>query len=233
MLRREIRYRTQKIILANLPAMPDLSLSPLAFTVFVVTVVVMALTPGPDIVLYLGKAISQSRKAGLIAYSGAASGLLVHTMLAAVGLSALLAASATAFTIVKIAGALYLLYLAYDAIRHGSAFALAPSVARERLGPLYVKGLLVNLLNPKIVIFFLTLLPQFVAVDDPNATATLIVFGIGFIVIATPICLAQIFAAGALAQFLKRSRWAMRAVDYVFAGVMGAFAVRLALTEGK
>ncbi len=213
--------------------MPDFSLTPLAFTAFLATVVVMALTPGPDMVLYIGKAISQSRKAGLVTFAGAASGILVHTTLVAIGLSALLSASATAFTIVKIVGAIYLLYLAYDAIKNGSAFALTESVAPEKASALYLKGLLVNLLNPKIVIFFLTLLPQFVAADDPNAMATLIYLGIAFIVIAAPICIVQIFAAAAIARFLRRSRWAMRTVDYVFAGVMSAFAVKLALSEGR
>ena len=98
---------------------------------------------------------------------------------------------------------------------------------------LYLKGFLVNLLNPKIVIFFLTLLPQFVAADDPNATATLIFLGVAFLVIAVPICVAQILAASAIARFLRRSPWAMRAVDYMFAGVMSAFAVKLALSDGR
>lgn len=157
--------------------MLEFSLTPVSLAAFVATVIVMTLTPGPDMVLYLGKAISQSRQAGPAAFSGAVSGLLVHTLLAAIGLSAILAASATAFTIVKIAGAIYLLYLAYDAIRHGSAFALSPAAVPERLPSLYLKGLLVNLLNPKIVIFFLTLLPQFVSADDPNATVGLVILG--------------------------------------------------------
>jgi len=211
----------------------DLSLTPFAVTAYVATVVVMALTPGPDMVLYLGKALSQSRRAGLVTFAGAASGLLVHTTLAAAGLSALLAASATAFTIAKIVGAIYLLYLAVDAIRHGSSFALRPSGSEEAPGSLYMKGLLVNLLNPKIVVFFVTLLPQFVEADAVNATQTFLVLGIGFIVIASPICIAQILAASAIARFLRRSGWAMRAVDYLFAGVMSAFAVKLVLSEAR
>ena len=211
----------------------DLSITPLALAAYVVTIVVMALTPGPDMVLYLGKALSQSRKAGLVTFAGAASGILIHTLLAAVGLSALLAASATAFTVVKIAGALYLLHLAIDAIRRGSAFALRLSGSQEPPGSLYVKGLLVNLLNPKIVMFFLTLLPQFVSVDAANPTVTLVVLGFGFVVIAAPICVGQIIAAAAIARFLRRSSWGMRAVDYLFAGVMSAFAIKLVFSEGR
>ena len=211
----------------------ELSLTPFALTAYIATVVVMALTPGPDMVLYLGKAISQSRRAGLVTFAGAASGLLVHTTFAAIGLSALFAASATAFTVVKIVGALYLLYLAVDALRRGTAFALDASSASEAMGSLFAKGFLVNLLNPKIVVFFVTLLPQFVDADAVNTTQTLIVLGVGFIAVAAPICVAQILAASAIARFLRRSYWAMRAVDYLFAGVMSAFAVKLALSEGR
>ena len=134
---------------------------------------------------------------------------------------------------VKIVGALYLLYLAIDALRRGTAFALEASGAGEAMGSLFAKGFLVNLLNPKIVVFFVTLLPQFVDADAVNPTQTLVVLGVGFIVIAAPICVAQILAASAIARFLRRSRWAMRTVDYLFAGVMSAFAVKLALSEGR
>jgi threonine/homoserine/homoserine lactone efflux protein len=213
--------------------MSDLLPDPIALAAFVAAVVVMALTPGPDMILYLGKTIAQSRRAGLVAFGGAVSGVFFHTALAAFGLSALLAASATAFTILKIAGALYLLYLAVDAIRHGSSFRLEPGHPAERLGALYLKGLLVNLLNPKIVVFFLTFLPQFITPGEPNAAARLIVLGVAFILIASPICIAQIFAAGAIARFLRRSPHATRAVDYLFAGIMGLFAVRLALSQGR
>jgi threonine/homoserine/homoserine lactone efflux protein len=213
--------------------MSDLLPSSFALAGFVAAVAVMALTPGPDMILYLGKTIAQSRRAGLVTFAGAVSGIFVHTTLAAIGLSALLAASATGFTVLKFVGAAYLLYLAWDAIRHGSSFRLAPGQEQERLSALYLKGLLVNLLNPKIVLFFLTFLPQFIVPGEPNATAKLIVLGLAFVVIASPICLAQIFAAGAIARFLRRSPRATRAVDFLFAGVMGAFAARLVFAQGK
>lgn len=213
--------------------MSELLPDPLALTAFVAAVVVMALTPGPDMILYLGKTIAQSRRAGLVTFAGAVSGVCFHTALAAFGLSALLAASATAFTILKIVGAVYLLYLAFDAIRRGSSFRLEPGAPAEPLRSLYLKGLLVNLLNPKIVVFFLTFLPQFITPGDPNATARLVTLGIAFILIASPICLAQIFAAGAIARFLRRSPRATRTVDFLFAGVMGVFAARLVVAGGK
>ncbi|MCW5713542.1 MAG: LysE family translocator [Bauldia sp.] len=213
--------------------MSDLLPSSFALAGFAAAVIVLALTPGPDMMLYLSKTITQSRRAGAASLAGALSGLLVHTALAAVGLSALLAASATAFTILKIAGAAYLLWLAWDALRHGSSFSLAPGTAAERLSRLYLKGLLVNLLNPKIIMFFLTFLPQFVAAGDPNAPARLVILGVAFVVIALPISIAQILAAGAIARLLRRSPSVTRGVDFLFAGVMAAFAARLVFSQGK
>lgn len=225
------------VAMVRLPPEPilvlDLLPPPLAMAGFVAAVIVLALTPGPDMLLYLGKTIAQGRRAGLVTLGGALSGILAHTMLVAIGLSALIAASATAFTVVKVAGALYLIYLAFDAIRNGTRFSLRSDTVPEPLAALYLKGLFVNLLNPKIIVFFITFLPQFVSPGDSNPTARLLILGAGFIGVAVPICVAQILLAGAVADVLRRSPRATRAIDYVFAGVMGAFAVRLAFAEGK
>lgn len=199
---------------------------------YLVAVVVITLTPGPDMTLFLGKTVSQSRMAGLAAFFGASTGLVVHTCLVALGLSALIAASVTAFLLLKIAGALYLAYLAYEAIRHGSSLRLK-GTGTEPIGRVYAKGVAVNLLNPKIIMFFVTFLPQFVGPHDPHAAAKLFFLGFAFVVLAAPICIALILSAERLAAWLKRSPRATRIVDYVFAGVMGAFAIKLILAEGR
>lgn len=200
---------------------------------YLVAVIALTLTPGPDMTLFLGKAIGQSRMAGVAAFAGASTGLVVHTVLVAVGLSALLAASTTAFTILKIVGAAYLVYLAVQAIRHGSALSVGGKGAADPIGKVYLKGLLVNLLNPKIIVFFVTFLPQFVSTSDPHAAGKLMFLGLMFVVVATPISIAMIWFAGSLATFLKRSPRTTRAVDWLFASVMGGFAVRLILAQGK
>ena len=136
------------------------------FAAYVVAVLVIVFTPGPDMTLFLGKAVRPGRAAGIAAMAGASTGLLIHTTLVALGLSALLAASATAFLVLKVVGALYLLWLAVDAIRHGSALSLEgrrDQGAQESLYRSWAAGLGVNLLNPKIIMFFVTFLPQFVA----------------------------------------------------------------------
>jgi len=208
-----------------LPSLP-------VFAAYVVAVVALTLTPGPDMTLFLGKTVSQSRAAGLAAYAGASTGCLIHTVLVAVGLSALLAASVTAFTILKIVGAIYLLWLAVTALRHGSAFT-TEGAARptEPIGKVYLTGLGINLLNPKVIVFFVTFLPQFVSAGDPNAGVQLLFLGVVFVLVATPICIALILSADRIAAFLRRSRRATRAVDYLFAAVMGGFAVKLVLAR--
>jgi len=208
------------------PALPVLA----AYTI---ASVVLGLTPGPDMTLFLSKTVSQSRAAGLAAFGGATSGLVVHSILIAAGLSVLLAASVTAFTILKIVGAAYLAYLAIDAIRHGSALSLDKKGRPERLRAVYLKGLLVNLLNPKIIVFFVTFLPQFVSPADPEAAKKLLFLGLFFAAVNVPVCVGLILFADRIASFLRRSPKATRLVDWLFASVLGAFAVRLVLAQSR
>jgi len=200
---------------------------------YLAAAVVLGLTPGPDMTLFLSKTVAQSRAAGLAAFAGASTGLVTHSVLVAAGLSVVLAASATAFTILKIAGAIYLAYLAYDAIAHGSALSLEKGGPREGMGSVYLKGLLVNLLNPKIIAFFVTFLPQFVSPTDPQAAKKLLFLGFAFVVVNIPVCVGLILSADRLAGYLKRSPRATRVIDWLFAGVLGAFALRLVLTQSR
>jgi threonine/homoserine/homoserine lactone efflux protein len=204
--------------------LPDLNIM-LAYTA---AAVILVITPGPDMTLFLGQTLAGGRARGIAAYLGASAGLVVHTMLAAFGLSALLAHSAAAFGVLKIAGVAYLLWLAFQALRHGSGFTLAPGAAdRQPLGRVFLMGVGINLLNPKIIMFFLTFLPQFVSASDPHAGAKLMFLGLYFITLAVPICMLLIIAADRFTVAIRRSPRVMRAIDYLFAGLMGAFAVRL------
>ncbi len=188
----------------------------------------LILTPGPDMTLFLGQTLTGGRSRGAAAMLGASTGLVVHTMLAAFGLSALLAASATAFGIVKIAGVAYLVWLAINALRHGSALTLKPSAqAPQSLGKVFIMGVGINLLNPKCIMFFLTFLPQFVSANDPHAGAKLTFLGLYFTALGVPICAVLIVTADRFTAAIRRSPKATRAIDYLFAGLMGAFAVRL------
>ena len=210
--------------------LPDLNVL-LAYTA---AAVILVITPGPDMTLFLGQTLIGGRARGIAAYLGASAGLVVHTMLAAFGLSALLAHSAAAFGVLKIAGVAYLLWLAFDALRRGSALTLAPGAgAPQPLGRVFLMGVAINLLNPKIIMFFLTFLPQFVSASDPHAGAKLMFLGLYFIVLAVPICFVLILAAERFTAAIRRSPRLMRAIDYLFAGLMGAFAVRLVFARSN
>ena len=200
---------------------------------YLVASVVLGLTPGPDMTFFLSKTVAQSRKAGFAALGGVSVGLVIHSVLVAAGLSVVLAASATAFTALKVVGAAYLAYLAFDAIRHGSSLTLAKDGRPEPLRAVAVKGLLINLLNPKVIIFFVTFLPQFVSAHDPHAPGKMLFLGLTFMVVNIPVCSTFILAADRITLLLRSSSRARRVVDWLFAGVLGAFAVKLILTQTR
>ncbi len=207
---------------------PDLS----TIIQFAIATLVIALTPGPDMTLFVGRAISHGRSAGFAAMFGAMTGIIVHTTLVALGLSALIVAAPKAFLALKIGGALYLLWLAWQAIVHGSAFK--PQTEKAAPVPLsrhYMTGILINLLNPKIILFFMTFLPQFVSTNDPHAPGKLIFLGLMFIIVSLPIVVPIILAADKVAVFLKESPKATRVIDYLFAGIFSAFAVKILMTQ--
>ncbi|HEX7075633.1 MAG TPA: LysE family translocator [Hyphomicrobiaceae bacterium] len=195
---------------------------------------VLFLTPGPDMSLFLAKTVSGGRRAGTAAMLGANLGCLVHTLLAAIGLSALLAASATAFALVKLVGAAYLLWLAIDAVRSGSALNLkAQRSAREPFVRTLLLGAGVNLTNPKVVLFFVTFLPQFVRAGDPDAAAKLVFLGVYYVLFSLPFAALMILGAERLLAFLKGRRGVLRAIDWTFAGVFGFFAVHILATQTR
>ncbi|MGC2786094.1 MAG: LysE family translocator, partial [Roseiarcus sp.] len=199
---------------------------------YIAACLILAATPGADMALFLSRTLTGGRGQGFSAQAGASAGLIVHTFAAALGLSALLAASSEAYEAVKVAGALYLLWLAWRALRHGSALKLkADAPARGGLRGAFANGLLINLTNPKIVLFFVTFLPQFISASDPHASAKLFVLGLGFIAITTAVNAIIILVAGRFVAAAKHNPRALRLFDYGFAALMSAFATRLVWTE--
>ena len=206
--------------------MPSFVPDPAVLLPFALASFVLAVTPGPDMALYVGRAISHGRRAGLACLAGCVVGVVVHTMLVAFGVAALLVAAPTLFLALKIAGAAYLAWLAYATLRHGSSFTPSEGERRTRsLVSHFAAGLGMNLLNPKVVLFFLTFLPQFVSADDPDAPAKLIFLGLFFLAVAVPTILPMIFGAEAFSRFLRTRPRVMRALDWLLATVFGAFAV--------
>ena len=201
---------------------------------FAVAAVVLAITPGPDMTLFLSRTLSQGRAAGFACMFGAMTGIMIHTALVALGLSALIVASPEAFLALKVFGAGYLIWLAVQAIRKGSAFTPDNKGGSGRsLLKNWATGLGINLLNPKIILFFMTFLPQFVAAGDPHATGKFFFLGALFVVIAVPITSAMVLAAGWMSETLRQKPVVTRVIDWLMASVFSAFAVKILLTEGR
>ncbi len=214
----------------NLEFVPPLQ----TIALFSLASLILALTPGPDMALFLARTVSGGRSSGFAAMFGASTGLIIHALLAGLGLSALLAASATAFFILKIIGGLYLLWLAYGAIRHGSAFSVdGPSSPQQTWLATFLTGLGINLTNPKVIVFFVTFLPQFIDANDPAASAQLLFLGLFFLLIGIPTNAVVILIAERFTNFMQSSPKAMRIFDYGFAGIVTAFSLKLVLTQGR
>lgn len=201
---------------------------------FAIAAVVLAITPGPDMALQLSRAVNYGRAHGFATAAGAMSGLMVHTTLVALGISVLIIAAPPLFLALKVVGAIYLIWLAYQAIVHGGGLKIA---ARSKRTPTlyesYLTGVGINLLNPKVVLFFVTFLPQFVAPHDPAAPGRLFFLGGEFIAVSVPLAIAMVLAAEHLARLLTRSPWVQRALNWSFAGVFTAFAATILLAEGR
>jgi threonine/homoserine/homoserine lactone efflux protein len=213
-----------------LPFIPDAPVL-IAFTL---AGLVLFVTPGPDMSLWLAKTVAGGRLAGLAAATGTQLGCIAHALLAAFGLSALIAASPSLFLALKIAGAIYLLWLAVDAVRNGSSLNVAASAPQgAQIWRNLFLGFMVNLSNPKVVLFFLTFLPQFVDAHDPHVAGKLLFLGIYFVVQSYPLAVLLVLGADRLVGALKRRPRVLRAIDWLFAGVFSAFAVRILATQSR
>ncbi len=201
---------------------------------FAIATFILSITPGPDMTLFVGRALSEGQKAGFACLAGALSGIVVHTTMVAVGLSALIIASPNAFFVLKAAGAGYLVWLAIQAIRQGSAFSPEKGSGKKHsLFQNWATGLGINLLNPKIILFNMTFLPQFVSAHDPHAPGKLLFLGLSFIPLALPVVVPMIVAADKFAGLLKKNPIVTRWVDYIFAGAFSVFALKILTAQSQ
>ncbi len=155
--------------------MPDI-------TLFLIASALLTIAPGPDIVYVLTRGIAQGRKAGFAAALGFATGCIFHTMLAALGVAALIRSSDLAFNAVRYAGAAYLVWIGIQALRHRSSFSFAGSEDPKALWTIYRQSVIGNALNPKVTLFFLSFLPQFVNVDAGHVGWQMALLGAVFMV---------------------------------------------------
>jgi threonine/homoserine/homoserine lactone efflux protein len=194
--------------------------------------IAVVLTPGPNMIYMISRAITQGCLAGLIAFSGVAVGFVVYLLCAAFGLTAIVFAVPYAYDVLRFAGALYLAWLAFEALRPGgkSPFQVTklPIARPQRL---FLMGIFTSLLNPKMAIFYLALLPNFIDPSRPVLTQS-VALGSLHIVISITINTAIACAAGSIAAFLTtRPKWLL-AQRWVMGTMLGALAMRMAV-EGR
>src|ERR1700676_1170088 len=177
------------------------------YWLFVAAGVFLNLTPGQDTLYILGSSIAYGRRIGLASALGVSTGCIVHTLAAAVGLSAILATSASAFIAVKLAGAAYLVYL-------GIRYLMAPArelAGTERAAPghawkAFRQGIVTNVLNPKVALFFLAFLPQFIMPSSEAKVAAFMTLGLTFVMTGTIWCLVLAAFASAFSERLRRNQ---------------------------
>jgi threonine/homoserine/homoserine lactone efflux protein len=208
---------------------PDFS----SLLVFIGAGLVLNITPGPDVLYIVGRSIAQGRIAGLVSVLGISTGCLFHVASAALGLSALMLALPVAYDILRYAGAAYLAWLGVRAIVSTSSPLHVRRVDHEPIGRVFRQGVLTNLLNPKVALFFLAFLPQFTDPTRGSVPLQVALLGLIFIGNGTVVCIIYAVAASWLGEWL-RTRYAVATwLNRAMGGVFLALGMRLALESRR
>lgn len=194
---------------------------------FVVVSVVLALAPGPDNLFVLTTSAVNGAVAGLFVTLGLCTGLLIHISAVALGVAAMVQASTVAFAAIKTAGAVYLLYLAWQAFRANPSDPDPHKPDRLRSGKLYLRGIVMNVTNPKVAIFFLAFLPQFVKPDIGPVTPQVMVFGALFILSTLVVFGSVAIGAGALRRWFSKSAQTQKILNRIAGCVFAGLALKL------
>ncbi|MEV8516350.1 LysE family translocator [Dactylosporangium sp. NPDC051484] len=198
------------------------------FLVFLVAILLICVTPGPDMLYLVATSLSQGPLAGVVASAGMAIGMLVHTLAVTLGLAAVLAASPVAYEVIKYGGAAYLVYMGVQAWRTRSELGRTPAV-QDRVATWRVlwRAMVTNILNPKIILFYLAFLPQFVDAGRGHPTLQLLILGLTFVVVGLLVDSLIGISAGRLGRWLQRRRRADTILNRIAGTVFIALAVRL------
>ncbi|NLR62638.1 LysE family translocator [Chitinophaga polysaccharea] len=202
---------------------------------FAFAALLMVLVPGPNMIYLISRSITQGRKAGLISLAGVACGFLFHITLVSFGLTAVLLAVPFAYTGLKMAGSLYLLYLAWQAVKPGGKglFDNTRTLAADSPMKLFSMGLFTNMLNPKVAVFYLSFFPQFIKPAYGSVLAQSFMLGITQISVSISVnFIIILFAARVTGWFAANPRW-VKMQKWFMAGVFGSLALKMALDKGK
>lgn len=201
---------------------------------FALAALVLVITPGPNMIYCISRTLCQGRAAGLVSLGGVLMGFLVHLLAASLGLTALLMAVPLAFDAIKLAGAAYLLWLAWQAVRPGGQAPFqARALPEDSFSTLFRMGFITNLLNPKVAMFYLSFFPQFLDPSRGSVLVQALQLGAVQITISGTVNALLITGAGTITAFLSRSRGWLRAQRWIMGAVLAGLAVRIALTDKK
>jgi RhtB (resistance to homoserine/threonine) family protein len=205
------------------------------FETFVLTAVLLNLTPGNDTIFILTKSIAQGRKAGIMSVLGIATGSLIHTTLAALGLSIIIAKSVLAFTIIKYAGAAYLLYVGYKMFTDRSKLDASITASTQKINflKIYRDAVLTNVLNPKVAMFFIAFLPQFIDPGYQNSIIPFMLLGITFTITGTAWCLVLANFSSFLFAKLRSNQKFSSYLNKICGVVLIGLGIKIALTSRK
>jgi len=199
------------------------------FALFVVASWALILAPGPDMLYVLSRGVGQGRQAGILSALGVVCGLLVHTTTAASGLAFVLRTAPTLFLAVRYGGALYLIYLGVRIVRDKSRLSLVTTRSPASGRALFGQGVLSNVLNPKIAVFFVAFLPQFVDRNQGHAALQIALLGLTFALFTLCFLVALGYVAGSIGRWLTRRQRYAAALRWLSGGVLVGLGVRLAL----
>lgn len=211
-----------------MPMLPEWS----SLGLFAIAALVLLLTPGPAVLYIVTRSIDQGRRAGLVSVAGVHVGTLAHIFAAAAGLSALLAASATAFGVVKYLGAAYLIYIGVRRLRDRSSLATPEAGEPKRLRRAFVDGVVVNVLNPKTALFFLAFLPQFVTEARGHVGEQIVVLGLVFVLLGAVTDSLYALTAGSAARWLRGQPRFLAGERWVTGGLYISLGLVAALGSG-
>ena len=215
--------------IAGIELLPQLTV----FLAFVAAGLALNIVPGADMTFIIASAARGGRRNGTVAALGIGAGTLVHILAAVLGLSAILAASQTAFTIIKWVGVAYLAWIAISLLRSGQRRSAGENGPRKSGWRLFRAAALVNILNPKVALFFLAFLPQFVDSTATVPAVQILCLGLWFNFVGTIVNIIVAIVAAGAADRLRHIGWLGRAARYIAATTMGALALRLAFAERR
>ena len=202
--------------------------------IFAAACLLLVLTPGPNMIYLISRSICQGRKAGVTSLLGVITGFFVHMFAAAAGLTAVFMAVPMAYEALKWAGALYLLWMAWQAVRPGASSPFeARDLAPDAMPKLLTMGFMTSVLNPKVAVFYLSVFPQFINPEHGSMFTQSIVLGLTQISVSFTVnLLIALFASGIAVWFVRNPLW-LAVQRYVMGGVLAALAVRLMLEQRK